>query len=63
MYTEKDANIEFTNRIEKCIWSKDVSEAFAIAQIFAEQDDMQEAEKFRKMASSWRDENLAEERN
>lgn len=56
-YTTNDAVIEFTNRCENAVWSKDIEEAYKIADIYAQQDDMPQAFYWKKMAKAWSNEN------
>lgn len=51
-YTNLDAVIERTNQIEHAVLTGDVEQLFAVADSFAEEDDMEQAHYFRKLAQS-----------
>lgn len=49
-YTKLDAIIDRANQVEHAVLTGDVEQLYAIADSFAEQDDMEQAHHFRKMA-------------
>lgn len=64
MYTKQDAEWEISTTIDKVIMSRDIEGAYALANIFAEQDDSESAEHFRRMARAWnREDNYHDEHN
>jgi len=51
-YSKLDATLERVSQIEEAIFNSDVEQLYAIADSFAEQDDMEQAHYFRKIARS-----------
>jgi hypothetical protein len=49
-YTNLDALLERTDQIDHAVLTGDVEALYAIADSFAEQDDMEQADHFRKTA-------------
>jgi hypothetical protein len=62
-YSTLDAVLERTAQIEEAILSGDVEQLFAVADSFAEEDDMEQASYFRKLAQTIEDANWAYDRN
>lgn len=51
-YSNLEAILERTEQIEHAVLTGDVEQLYAVADTFAEQDDMEQADHFRKMARS-----------
>lgn len=62
-YTNLDALIERTNQIEEAVLTGDVESLYAISDSYAEQDDMEQASYFRKLARSIENANDAFDNN
>lgn len=61
-YTTFDANFELGERMATCVETRDVEEAYEIANILKETNDDELAEKFRTYASTWeREDNYHDE--
>ena len=62
-YTSLDAVIERADQIEHAVLSGDVEQLFAIADSFALEDDMEQANYYRRLAQTIEDQNWAYDRS
>lgn len=53
MYTRSDANNELISRMDKCMETRDVEEAYKLCEILAQLGDDENAHAFRMMAVRW----------
>lgn len=55
-YTKSDAWIDLFSRMEACVSTRDVEEAYVISSMCAEMGDLEKAEEYRRYANKWQSE-------